>query len=80
MFYVYILQSISSPSKTYVGYSSDLKNRFKEHNSGKSTFTNKFKPWKIVCYLGFEKEESAKNFEIYLKTGSGIAFRKKRFR
>lgn len=74
MFYVYILQSINFPKEHYVGYSTDLKARLKAHNWGDSTHTKKFKPWKLVCYLGFENEQTAKKFEYYLKTGSGRAF------
>jgi len=79
MFYVYIIQSVNFQKEHYVGYSEDLKSRIKTHNSGGSTHTSKFRPWKLVCYLGFKKEKSAKQFENYLKTGSGRAFLKKHF-
>ncbi len=77
MFYVYILQSINFPKEHYVGYSKDLKSRVKAHDWGDSKHTSKFKPWKLVCYLGLTDERSAKEFEYYLKTGSGRAFLKK---
>jgi hypothetical protein len=32
-----------------------------------------------VCYIAFEEEGLAKDFEKYLKTGSGKAFAYKRF-
>jgi putative endonuclease len=78
MHYVYILQSIPFLKEHYVGYSEDLKSRIKAHNSGDSAHTKKFKPWRLVCYVGFEDERTAKKFEYYLKTGSGRAFLKKR--
>ena len=31
-YYVYILQSIPSPDKTYIGFTTDLENRLKKHN------------------------------------------------
>ena len=40
--------------------------------------TNRFKPWKLVFYAGFNDKKSALDFEKYLKTASGIAFRNKR--
>ena len=78
MFSVYIIQSISFPKQFYTGFSENLKDRLKEHNSGKSVHTNKFKPWKMVYYCSFNDKKKALDFEKYLKTSSGIAFRNKR--
>jgi putative endonuclease len=74
MKYVYILQSISSPEKFYVGSTNDLKRRFAEHNQGKSTHPNKHMPWKLKTYIAFSNEQQAFEFERYLKTSSGRAF------
>ena len=79
MFYVYILQSIEQPEHFYVGYTDDLKRRLKQHNSGNSIHTNKFKPWKLRGYIAFDSEEKAQNFEHFLKTGNGRIFQKKFF-
>ncbi|MBW3569275.1 GIY-YIG nuclease family protein [Candidatus Parcubacteria bacterium] len=73
MFYVYILRS-EAFDQIYTGFTKDLKNRVLDHNSGKSIHTKKFKPWKLVTYVAFDEEGSARDFEKYLKTGSGIAF------
>jgi hypothetical protein len=35
-------------------------------------------PWKLVWYGAFETEKQSKNFEEYLKSGSGKAFAYKR--
>lgn len=35
-------------------------------------------PWKLVWYGGFSTEKEARDFELYLKTGSGKAFAYKR--
>jgi predicted GIY-YIG superfamily endonuclease len=78
MFYVYFIKSINFPDQRYIGFSSDLKQRLKDHNSGKSLHTKKYMPWKLVSYLGFSSEQSAKKFENYLKSGSGQAFANKR--
>jgi putative endonuclease len=76
MHYVYILKSINH-DQIYTGLTSNLKNRVSDHNSGKSSHTRKFKPWKLVTYIAFSEKETAESFERYLKTGSGIAFARK---
>jgi len=77
VYYVYILQS-SKSKILYYGYTIDLKKRLKEHNEGKSQFTKGHLPWKLVWYSGFCEMQTAKDFELYLKSGSGKAFVYKR--
>jgi putative endonuclease len=79
MKYVYLLQSISNPNKRYIGIASDLNKRIKEHNTGKSPHTNKFKPWKVIVAIRFEDNRKAEAFEKYLKSGSGHAFANRHF-
>jgi len=77
MYYVYLIQSSANPSKTYIGYTTNLKQRLETHNSGGSVHTAAFRPWKLVTYLAFCNQEKALTFEKYLKVGSGHAFAKK---
>jgi predicted GIY-YIG superfamily endonuclease len=79
MYYVYILQSINNPSIVYKGYTKDLKQRIKKHNKGDCIFTNKYRPWKVVCYFAFFNKKFALDFEKYLKSGSGKAFLNRHF-
>lgn len=79
MHYVYILRSTDYQNQTYIGSTSDLSKRLKSHNSGANKHTSKFKPWKVIWYSAFETQEKAEAFEKYLKSASGIAFRRKRF-
>ena len=79
MYYTYILQSIAQPEHFYVGYTDDLERCLKQHNSGNSVHTNKFKPWEIRGYMAFDNEDKAKRFEQFLKTGNGRNFQKKFF-
>ena len=79
MKYVYLLQSLSNPNKRYIGITSNLSNRLKEHNAGKSPHTAKFKPWQIVVAIRFADNRKAETFEKYLKSGSGHAFVKRHF-
>lgn len=76
MFYVYILKL--NNSGFYIGFTTNLKQRIEEHNSGKSPYTKKYKPVQLIQYSAFESKEKALKFEKYLKSGSGIAFRTKR--
>lgn len=78
MYYVYLLQSKSDPSQRYTGYTTDLKKRYEDHNSGHSIHTAKYKPWKLVGYHAFSDKRKAQEFEYYLKSGSGKAFANKR--
>ena len=78
--YVYLLRSESHPHQTYVGITSDLKQRLKEHNAGKARHTSKFTPWELETYVAFSDTDQARAFERYLKTSSGIAFANKRLR
>jgi predicted GIY-YIG superfamily endonuclease len=50
----------------------------KAHNEGRSPHTSKYKPWKLVAYVGFCSADKAAEFEMYLKSGSGRAFANKR--
>ncbi len=76
---MYILRSEKNPKQTYVGVTGDLKRRLKDHNSGKSIHTNKFKPWKLETYIAFSDQLLAEQFEEYLKQGTGWAFAKRHF-
>jgi putative endonuclease len=78
VWYVYLLQSEKLPDQRYVGVTADLKARLPDHNSGKSSHTSKYVPWKLVTYVAFSDEKKAKTFELYLKSGSGHAFAKRR--
>jgi len=80
MKYIYPLESLSYPDKRYVGLTNDLNNRLKDHNAGKSPHTAEFKPWQIVVAIRFANDQKAEAFEKYLKSGSGHAFAKRRFR
>jgi putative endonuclease len=74
-FYVYILKL--SNEDYYVGRSDNLKRRIGEHLRGEDKTTSKFLPLKLITYLAFDNKTVAVKFEKYLKTGSGIAFRRK---
>ena len=73
-FVVYILYS-KKFNKNYTGFTSNLIERFKSHNSlGIKGYTLKFRPWEVV-YLEFHSCKSdAMNREKYFKSGIGREF------
>ena len=78
MFYVYLLRSSKAQDRRYVGFTVDLRQRLKDHNSGKNPSTKVGRPWEVAWYAAFEQKETALAFEKYLKTASGKAFLRKR--
>ena len=77
MYYVYFLKSLNSDFR-YVGYTSNLENRLTEHNTGLNKSTKPFIPFELNAYVAVKTEKIAKDLEKYFKTGSGIAFSRKR--
>jgi predicted GIY-YIG superfamily endonuclease len=74
VYYVYRIESLSVQRERYVGRTTELKHRLREHNQGKSSHIKKFSPWKLITYIAFTNRGKAETFERYLKSGSGHAF------
>lgn len=71
MYYVYILKSKKDES-LYIGYTANLKRRFKEHNDGLSVSTKYKRPYELIFYEAFINRIDAKHREVYLKSGWGF--------
>ena len=56
---------------TYVGCTNELNRRLHEHNSGKSKFTNKYKPWQIIYFEETTSQKEALKREEYYKSSAG---------
>ncbi len=69
-YWIYILKSVKY-EKTYVGLTNDLNRRLYEHNSGKSIYTNKFKPWEILYTEELQDLKCARIREKYYKSAAG---------
>jgi putative endonuclease len=76
MQYVYILKC--SDGSYYTGCTSNLENRIEQHNKGQVNYTSNKLPIELVTYTAFTDKYKAYDFEKYLKSGSGMAFRNKR--
>lgn len=73
---VYILKC--SNGQFYTGFSANLDQRLKAHNRGEVHFTKDKLPVQLIHFSNFKDKQKAYDFERYLKSGSGIAFRNKR--
>ncbi|OGM37960.1 excinuclease ABC subunit C, partial [Candidatus Woesebacteria bacterium RIFCSPHIGHO2_12_FULL_38_9] len=58
MFYAYVLRSVKN-GDIYVGYSGNLKARFKLHNIGKVKSTKPYTPWKLLYYEAYISKKDA---------------------
>lgn len=71
MYTVYVLYS-EEHDKIYIGYTSDLEQRFLSHNElGKKGWTVRFRPWRILHTEEFASKGEAMQREKELKYGQG---------
>jgi len=66
MFYTYIIKSIKD-NDCYIGYTSDLQKRLKEHNSKLNKSTKHRTPFKIIYYEAYVSKDDATRREHNLK-------------
>ena len=66
-YYVYMLKSISRKPVTYVGYTKNLTNRIKLHNSGKGAKFTKGRLWKLIYKEQYKSKSEAISREYYIK-------------
>ena len=78
MYTVYVLSSLTD-KKSYVGMTDDVERRLMEHNSGRSSYTSRHMPWKIIYKEEYATLEEAVGREKYLKSASGRRFLKRIF-
>ncbi|MFC1649923.1 GIY-YIG nuclease family protein [Patescibacteria group bacterium] len=69
-YYVYVLFN-KQKKFIYIGYSENLKQRIREHNSGKSKSTKHYAPLKLIFYEAYLVSSDAKRREKYLKSNKG---------
>lgn len=70
MYTVYILESVKR-QKHYIGHTSDLERRFRDHNLGRSRYTKAYVPWKIVYTEVFSTKNEAYAREMQIKSYKG---------
>jgi len=67
---VYVLRSLKD-GKQYTGSTSNLANRFKQHNSGRTKSTKRRRPFTMIYTEEYRTRKEAEDRERYLKTGKG---------
>ncbi|MEO1032823.1 MAG: GIY-YIG nuclease family protein [Bacteroidota bacterium] len=76
--FVYVLIS-EKDGRFYVGMTSDIEKRIKEHNSGRTRSTKGYRPWKLFFFEEFDNREEARKREKYLKSGFGKQWIKEKY-
>ena len=66
-YYVYMLKSINQKPVTYVGYTKNLKNRIKLHNTGKGAKFTRGRKWRLVFKEKYSTKTQAISREYYIK-------------
>lgn len=77
MYYVYILKS-ERDNKIYIGSTSNLKKRLKQHSDGRVEATHYRLPLELVYYEAYREERIARKREKVLKRGKAHMELKKR--
>ncbi|MFO0703114.1 MAG: GIY-YIG nuclease family protein [Patescibacteria group bacterium] len=70
MHYTYVLKSFKD-CLHYVGFTHNLKERFRKHQAGKVQSTKSRRPLSLEYYEAFAVEELARIQEKFYKTGQG---------
>ncbi|MFH1473091.1 MAG: GIY-YIG nuclease family protein [bacterium] len=79
MYWIYVLEA--EDTSWYIGYTSNLEKRLKEHQSGYgSKTTKKLSDLKLIYCEGYLNINDAKGREMFLKSGAGRKFLKKQLR
>jgi putative endonuclease len=77
LYFVYVLEN-NFDRGWYIGFTTDLKQRIDDHNSGKGGKTTKTKQnWKLIYFEGYQNKKDALGREKFLKSGSGRKYLKK---
>lgn len=66
MYYVYILKSMKN-NFLYIGYTSNLTERIKQHEAGFTFTTHRLRPMKLVYYEAYLSKSDAIEREKHLK-------------
>ena len=66
-YYVYMLKSVEKRSVTYVGYTKNLSNRIRLHNSGKGAKFTRGRKWRVIYKEKLTSKNKAISREYYIK-------------
>ena len=71
-YFVYVLKSLKD-NNYYIGLSSDVEKRIKQHNSGKTKSTKHRRPFKLIYKEKYNNLQEARKREKFLKSYSGVS-------
>ena len=66
-YFVYMLKSLEKKPVTYVGYTNNLSNRIKLHNSGKGAKFTRGRKWRLIFKEKLASKNKAISREYYIK-------------
>ena len=66
-YYVYMLKSLNKNNQTYVGYTKNLPERIKLHNTGKGAKFTRGRKWKLIYKEKKKSKKEAISREYYIK-------------
>lgn len=78
-FYVYVLESLKDKQR-YIGYTTNLPKRIKEHRKGLSFSTKPRLPMKLIYFEACLNQNDAMRRENYFKSTRGRRFLAKRLK
>jgi len=70
MYFVYVIKSLSQ-KRFYIGITTDVTRRVKEHNKGSAKSTKPFGPWRVVYKEEYNSRSEALKREYFLKHSKG---------
>ncbi|OHA88550.1 MAG: hypothetical protein A2653_03320 [Candidatus Zambryskibacteria bacterium RIFCSPHIGHO2_01_FULL_43_25] len=79
MFYNYVIESVDGKN-LYIGHTSDIRKRLKEHNQGLNSSTKRYGRWYLIYYEACIDRSDALRREKYLKTTQGGRLLKRRLK
>ena len=71
-YYVYMLKSLEKKSVTYVGYTKNLSNRIRLHNSGKGAKFTRGRRWRVIYKEKITSKNKAISREYYIKKNKAL--------
>lgn len=80
-YYVYIIKSTNYDSRTYVGWTNNLNNRLKAHNTGKGAKFTRGRKWRIIYFEKLPSKKKAMQREYVIKKDRKLRLKlKKKFK
>ena len=67
-----MLKSLGKKTVTYVGYTNNLKERIKRHNTGKGAKFTRGRKWTLIYKENFKSKKEAISREYYIKKNRSI--------